>query len=84
MQTREEVLTVRSGRGATIGVVTELMNVHATLRVGIVASDVVRDGGRRGLVGLLELYGPRDLGVSPNNCDYEVQEYIVSRKSLRS
>jgi hypothetical protein len=32
--------TVRSGAGASVGVVTEGVHVHATLSVGVVASDV--------------------------------------------
>jgi hypothetical protein len=32
--------TVRTGRCAAVGVVTELVNVHATLSVGVVAADV--------------------------------------------
>jgi hypothetical protein len=32
--------TVRSGRGAAVGVVTELVDVEATLGVGILAGDV--------------------------------------------
>lgn len=38
-------LTVRTGGGAAVGVVTELMNVHATLGIGIIARDVPCDGG---------------------------------------
>jgi len=33
-------LTVGSGGCAAVGVVTKLMNVHATLSVGIMTSDV--------------------------------------------
>ena len=33
-------LTVRSGRGAAVGVVTEGVDVHATLSVGVVTGDV--------------------------------------------
>lgn len=43
------VLTVRSSACAAIGVVTELVDVHAALGRGIVARDVVRDGCRGGL-----------------------------------
>jgi hypothetical protein len=34
------LLTVRTGGSATVGVVTELVDVHATLSVGIVSGDV--------------------------------------------
>jgi hypothetical protein len=37
-------LTVWSGRGAAVGVVTESMHVHSSLSIGVVASDVVGDG----------------------------------------
>ena len=37
--------TVRTSTGAAICVVAELMNVHATLGGGVVAADVVGDGG---------------------------------------
>ena len=37
---RAKGLTVRAGGGAAVGVVTEGVNVHATLSVGIVAGDV--------------------------------------------
>jgi hypothetical protein len=35
----EQPLTVGSGRCAAVGVVTELVDVHATLSVGIMAGD---------------------------------------------
>lgn len=34
------ILTVRAGGGAAVGVVTEGVDVHATLSVGVVAADV--------------------------------------------
>ena len=43
------MLAVRSSACAAIGVVTELVDVHAALGGGIVARDVVRDGGWGGL-----------------------------------
>jgi hypothetical protein len=36
----KEEHTVRTGGCAAVGVVTELVNVHATLSVGVVAGDV--------------------------------------------
>lgn len=68
-QRKGPALTVRAGRGATVGVVTELVNVHATLGIGIVTGDVVGDGGGRGLVGLLEGDGAGDLRVSSDECN---------------
>ena len=62
--------TVRSGRCATIGVVTKLMDVEATLSIGIISSNVPGDdgGGEFGI--LLEGNGALDLGVTSNgsNC----------------
>ena len=56
--------TVRAGAGAAVGVVTELMNVEASLGVGVMASQVPADGGGGVLIGLLEGDLARDLGVS--------------------
>jgi hypothetical protein len=61
------ILTVGAGRGAAVGVVTELVDVEATLGVGVVTGDVPGDGGRGALVGLLEGDGAGDLGVSADN-----------------
>jgi hypothetical protein len=62
--------TVRSSAGASVGVVTKRVDVHATLGIGVVASDVVCDlsGGR--LVLLLEGDGSLDVGVSTEDGDY--------------
>lgn len=63
-------LTVRAGGGAAVGVVTKGVDVEAALGVGVVASDVVGDGGGRGLGLLLEDDGTGDLGVTTEdgNC----------------
>ena len=37
--------TVRPSAGAAVAVVTELVDVHATLGGGVVPGDVVGDGG---------------------------------------
>lgn len=58
---------MRAGGGAAVGVVTEGVNVHATLGVGVVASNVPCDGSGGGLGGLLEGDGSGDLGVTPND-----------------
>lgn len=60
---------MRAGAGAAVGVITELVDVHATLGRGVVASDVVRDGRGRRLGRLLKGDGPADLGVSAEDCD---------------
>ncbi len=60
---------MRSGAGAAIGVVAELVDVHAALGGGIVARDVVGDGGWGGLGRLLKGDGSADLGVTAEDCD---------------
>jgi hypothetical protein len=62
-------LTVRTGAGAAVGVVTESVNVHAALGVGVVAGDVPGDLGVGGLGGLLEGDGALDVGVTTDNSD---------------
>ena len=62
-------LTVRTGAGAAVGVVTEGVDVHAALGVGIVAGDVPGDLGLGGLGGLLEGDGALDVGVTTDNSD---------------
>jgi len=63
-------VVVGPSAGASVCVITELMDVHATLSIGVVAGDVPGDGGRGGLGGLLEGHLSSDLGVSSNdgNC----------------
>ena len=65
--------TVRAGGSAAVGVVTELMDVEATLGVGIVARDVPADGSWARLGGLLEGDGAPDVGVTTedSNCRQE-------------
>jgi hypothetical protein len=64
-----EGVEVRASGGAAVGVVTELVDVEATLSVGVVASDVPGDGGGGVLVGLLESDSAGDLRVSTDNSD---------------
>lgn len=59
--------TVRASAGAAVGVVAEGVDVHAALGVGVVAGDVVGDGGRGTLRGLLEGDGALDVGVTTEN-----------------
>lgn len=66
---RKGSLTVRASRGAAVGVVTEGVDVHATLGVGVVASNVPRDSGRSGLGCLLEGDSSGDLGVTTDDAD---------------
>ena len=65
----ESRLTVRTGAGAAVGVVTEGVDVHATLGVGVVAGDVPGDLGLGGLGGLLEGDGALDVGVTTDDSD---------------
>lgn len=60
---------MRAGAGAAVGVVTESVNVHAALGVGIVARDVPGDLGLSGLGGLLEGDGALDVGVTTDDSD---------------
>lgn len=62
-------LTVRAGGGAAVGVVTEGVDVHATLGVGVVTGDVPGDLGGSGLGLLLEDDGAGDLGVATDDAD---------------
>lgn len=60
---------MRAGAGAAVGVVAELVDVHAALGGGVVALDVVGDGGGAGLGGLLKGDGAADGGVPADDCD---------------
>ena len=62
-----------AGAGAAVGVVTELVDVHATLSVGVIALEVVGDGRGAGLGGLLEGDGATDGRVTTDNCDCWVE-----------
>ena len=64
-------LTVGSCGGATIGIVTKLVDVHAALSIGVVASDIPRDGGRGGLRLLLESNSAGNLRVTSDDSNYK-------------
>lgn len=66
----EEKLTVGASRGAAVGIVTEGVDVHTALGVGVMAGDVPCDGRLCALRGLLEGDGAGDLGVptEDSNC----------------
>jgi hypothetical protein len=53
--------TMRTSAGAAIGIVAKLVNVHASLSIGIVAGDIVVDGGRGGFGLLHKGHGACDL-----------------------
>lgn len=58
---------MRSSARAAVGVVAELVDVHAALGVGVVAGDVPADGCVGGFGRLLEGDGALDDGVTPEN-----------------
>jgi len=60
---------VRAGRGAAVCIVAKGVNMHATVRIGVLARDIPRDGGRGGLGLLLKGDGTRNLGVTPDDSD---------------
>ncbi len=61
---------------AAVGIVTELVDVDATLSIGIVASDVPCDGSWGGLGFLFEGNGAGDLGVTSNCCNYKRENRV--------
>ena len=61
---------MRAGAGAAVGVVAELVDVHAALGRGVVACNVPGDCGRGGLGRLLKGDGAADLGVAAEDCNY--------------
>jgi hypothetical protein len=66
----EDGLTVGSSGGAAVGVVTKLMDVHATLSIGVVASDIPCDGSWGGLRVLFEGDGSSDLRITSDGSNY--------------
>jgi hypothetical protein len=72
-----EGVEVRTSRSASIGVVTKLMDVHSTLRVGVVTSNVVGDCGWAGLRVLSEGYGSADLGVTADDSNWRVTWWLA-------
>lgn len=65
-----EGVEVRASRGATVGVVTKLVDVHASQRVGIIARDVPRDGGWVVFVFLFEVDNSANLRISSDNSNW--------------
>lgn len=68
---KTEGVEMGASRGATVGVVTELVNMEASEGIGIVTSDLPGDGGGLRSRGLLKSNQARDGGVSTNNSDYK-------------
>jgi hypothetical protein len=56
---------------AAVCVVTKSVDVNATLSIGIVASDIPRDGGRGGLRLLLESNSAGNLRVTSDDSNYK-------------
>ena len=73
---------MRTGGGAAVGVVTELVNVEGTLGVGVVASDVPRDGGGDVGIVLLEGDGAGDLGVTTEDSNWTASSVSLPWQSL--
>jgi hypothetical protein len=73
---------VRTSGCAAIGVVTELMDVHATLSIRVITLDVPSDGGRGGFRALLESHMASDLGVTPDdgNCEGSISVTVAIRR----
>jgi hypothetical protein len=64
---------------AAVGVVAKLVDVHATLSIGVIASDVPCDGGGGGLGILLESDGSGDLRVTSDGCNYNRESTLLAR-----
>ena len=60
-----------SSGGAAVGVIAELVNVHATLRMRIVTADVPSDSRRGGLRLLLEGDGTGNFRVTSDRSNYK-------------
>jgi hypothetical protein len=73
---------VRTSRYAAIGVVAELVDMHPSFGIGIVASNVVGDGRGGGLGALLEGDCPRDFRVSSKDGDWGLKR-VLAKRSLR-
>lgn len=66
---------MRTSRGTTVGVVTELVNVHTSEGIGVVARDVPRNRGWVGFVLLLEVDNSANLRVSSDNSNWVLVYY---------
>lgn len=65
-----EWVEVRTSGSATVGVVTKLVDVHASQGVGVIAGNVPRDGGGVVFVFLLEVDNSENLRVSSDNSNW--------------
>lgn len=69
-----------TGAGAAVGIVTELVDVHATLGGSITAFDIVRNGGWGRLGRLLKGYSAGDTGIASKdrNCWKGAHQLLAS------
>ena len=69
---------MRTGAGAAVGIVTELVDVHATLSGSITAFDIVRNGRWGRLGRLLKGHSAGDTGIASKdrNCTRELISYV--------
>ena len=73
---------MRTSRCATIGVVAELVDMHPSFGIGVVAGNVVGDD-RGGVLGaLLEGDCPRDFRVSSKDGDWGLKRVLAKKLSL--
>lgn len=61
---------MRAGRRAAVGVVTKGVDVEAALGVGVVAGEVIGNGGRGRLRLLLKGDGTRHLGITTEDSNW--------------
>lgn len=78
------LLTVRSGRSAAVGVVTESVNVEATLSIGVVAGDIPSDGSGSRLRLLLENDSAANLGVTSENGNCSAENKSSANRILET
>lgn len=58
---------MRTGRGATVGVITKLVDMESTFGIRVVARNVPRNVSRARFGLLLESHGALDIGVTTDN-----------------
>lgn len=63
------VLTMRTGAGAAIGVISELVDMYTPLRIRVIALDVVRYCGWSRFGGLFERDCAPHVGIATENGD---------------
>jgi hypothetical protein len=61
--------TMRTSWRAAVGVVAKLVDMKATIGVGIMAADIPWNGGGRSFIRLLKGHGASDVGVAMKDSD---------------